>query len=109
MAYITGFLDFARNDRKDAIMLYMVIERFKEGAAPGIYRRFREQGRMMPEGLEYVSSWVDRDFKICYQLMRTEDFILFDKWIDSWRDLMKFEIIPVRTSSEAAEVMNKKL
>jgi len=106
IAYITGFL---RNDRKDAIMLYMVIERFKEGAAPGIYRRFREKGRMMPEGLEYVSSWVDRDFKICYQLMRTEDFILFDKWIDSWRDLMKFEIIPVRTSSEAAEVMNKKL
>jgi hypothetical protein len=90
-------------------MLYMVIERFKEGAAPEIYRRFREKGRMMPEGLEYVSSWIDLDFKICYQLMRTEYFTLFDKWIDSWRDLMEFEIIPVRTSAEAAEVMNKKL
>jgi hypothetical protein len=98
----------ARHYRRKT-MLYMVIERFKEGAAPEIYRRFREKGRMMPEGLEYVSSWIDLDFKICYQLMRTEDFALFDKWIDNWRDLMEFEIIPVRSSTEAAEVMNKKL
>ena len=90
-------------------MLYMVIEHFKERAAPAIYRRFREKGRMMPEGLEYVSSWTDLDFKICYQLMRTQDFALFDKWIDNWRDLMEFEIIPVRSSTEAAEVMNGKL
>ena len=63
----------------------------------------------MLEGLEYVSSWIDLDFKICYQLMSTRDFALFDKWIDNWRDLMEFEIIPVRSSTEAAEVMNKKL
>ena len=63
----------------------------------------------MPEGLEYVSSWTDLAFKICYQLMRTQDFALFDKWIDNWRDLMAFEIIPVRSSTEAAEVMNRKL
>ncbi|MBI1745061.1 MAG: DUF3303 family protein [Acidobacteria bacterium] len=49
-------------------MLYMVVERFKEGAAPAIYRRVRDKGRMLPEGLEYVSSWVDLDFKTCYQL-----------------------------------------
>ena len=58
-------------------MLYMVIERFKECAA-AIYRRFREKGRMMPDGLKYVSSWIDHDFKVCYQLMETEDFALFD-------------------------------
>jgi Domain of unknown function (DUF3303) len=86
-------------------MLYMVIEHFKEGAAPEIYRRFRERGRIMPDGLEYVSSWINLDFKICYQLMRTEDFALFDKWIDNWRDLMQFEIVPVRTSAEAVELM----
>jgi hypothetical protein len=86
----------------------MVIERFKEGAAPEIYRRFRERGRMMPKGLAYVSSWIDLDFKICYQLMRTEDFALFDKWIDNWQDLMDFEIVPVRTSAEAVEVMSAK-
>jgi hypothetical protein len=87
----------------------MVIERFKESAAPEIYRRFREKGRMMPEGLEYVSSWIDLDFKICWQLMQTEDFALFDKWIANWRDLIDFEIVPVRTSAEAVQLMNAKL
>ena len=90
-------------------MLYMVIERFKEGTAPEIYRRFREKGRMMPEGLEYISSWIDLNFKICWQLMQTEDFALFDKWIANWRDLVDFEIIPVRTSAETVEIMNSKL
>jgi hypothetical protein len=84
-------------------MHYMVIERFKD--APVIYQRFREKGRMMPAGLEYISSWIDHDFKICWQLMQTEDFALFDKWIAHWRDLMDFEIVPVRTSAEAAQIM----
>jgi hypothetical protein len=84
-------------------MLYMVVERFKEGAAPKIYERFREKGRMMPKGLEYISSWIDHDFRICWQLMQTEDFALFDQWIDNWRDLMDFEIVPVRTSAEVVE------
>lgn len=89
-------------------MLYMVIEHFKEGAAPEIYRRLRERGRVMPEGLEYVSSWIDLDFKVCWQLMQTDDFSLFDQWIDNWRDLMEFEIVPVRTSGEAVRLMNAK-
>ena len=86
-------------------MLYMVVERFKEGAAPEIYRRLHDKGRMMPEGLEYVSSWIDLDFKTCYQLMRTEDESLFRRWTDAWDDLMEFEITPVRTSAEAVEVI----
>jgi hypothetical protein len=90
-------------------MLYMVIERFKDGAAPEIYQRFREKGRMLPEGLEYVSSWIDLDFKICWQLMQTEDFELFDRWIANWRDLIDFEIVPVRTSTEAIQTLNAKL
>ncbi len=89
-------------------MLYMIIERFKEGAAREIYRRFHEKGRMMPDGLEYISSWIDLDFQICYQLMQTEDFALFDQWIDNWRDLMEFEIVSVRTSVEAVQLMNAK-
>jgi hypothetical protein len=79
----------------------MVVERFKEGATSEIYRRLKEKGRMMPEGLEYVSSWIDLDFKICYQLMRTEDESLFPLWTDAWKDLLDFEIVPVRTSGEA--------
>jgi hypothetical protein len=90
-------------------MLYMVVERFKDGAAPEIYRRFREKGRMMPAGLEYVSSWIDLDFKICYQLMRTEDASLFPLWTDNWKDLMEFEIVPVCTSAETVPMMNAKL
>ena len=89
-------------------MLYMVIERFKEGAAIEIYRRFRQRGRMMPEGLEYIYSWIDLSFKTCWQLMKTEDFALFDKWIANWRDLVDFEIVPVRTSVEAIEIMKSK-
>jgi hypothetical protein len=86
-------------------MLYMVIERFKEGDAPQIYQRLRDKGRMMPEGLEYVSSWIDLDFKICYQLMRTENASLFSRWTDAWKDLMDFEIVPVRTSAEVISMM----
>ncbi len=86
-------------------MLYMVVERFKEGVAPEVYRRVRDEGRMIPDGLEYVSSWVDLDFKTCYQLMRTEDASLFTVWTNVWEDLVDFEIVPVRTSAEAAQVI----
>ena len=86
-------------------MLYMVVEHFKD--APAIYGRLREKGRMMPEGLEYVSSWIDIDLKICWQLMRAEDESLFQRWIDKWKDLMDFEIVPVRTSAEMREMMEK--
>jgi len=84
-------------------MLYMVVERFKD--APAIYRRLKEKGRMMPDGLEYVSSWIDVDLTICYQLMRSEDASLFSLWTDNWKDLMDFEIVPVRTSAETAEMV----
>jgi Domain of unknown function (DUF3303) len=90
-------------------MLYMVIERFKPDTGAEIYRRFRERGRMLPEGLEYVSSWIDLSFKTCWQLMQTEDYALFDEWIANWRDLVDFEIVPVRTSAEAGEMMNSKV
>ena len=90
-------------------MLYMVVERFKDGAAPEVYRRARDRGRMIPDGLEYVSSWVDLEFEMCYQLMRTEDASLFAVWMDAWKDLVEFQIVPVRTSSEAAQVIASRL
>lgn len=86
-------------------MLYMVVERFKDGAAPAIYRRFREQDRMMPKGLEYVASWIAADMSICYQLMETADESLFQGWIERWNDLMEFEVVPVRTSAEVVQLM----
>jgi hypothetical protein len=86
-------------------MLYMVIERFKD--APAIYQRLREKGRLMPEGLEYVSSWIDRDLKTCWQVMSTEDESIFQRWIDNWKVLADFEIVPVRTSVEVRELMDR--
>jgi hypothetical protein len=41
--------------------------------------------------------------------MQTNDFALFDRWIVHWHDLIDFEIVPVRTSAQVREVMNKKL
>ena len=81
--------------------LYMVVEHFKD--APAVYRRFRERGRMAPEGLVYLSSWVDEQFKRCFQLMETDDKSLLDEWIAKWSDLTKFEVWPVMPSQEAAE------
>jgi hypothetical protein len=60
---------------------------------------------MMPEGLEYVSSWIDVDLRICWQLMRTEDESLFQIWIDNWKDLADFEVVQVRTSAEVRGMM----
>ena len=84
-------------------MLFMVIERFKDGAAPAIYQRFRERGRMLPEGLQYVDSWVEANHERCFQLMACAEPRLFDEWIACWHDLVEFEIIPVVSSKEAAE------
>jgi len=83
--------------------LYMVVEHFRNNDALPVYRRFRDHGRMAPEGLVYVSSWVDEKLERCYQLMETEDRRLLDEWISHWDDLVDFEIHLVITSSQAAE------
>ena len=85
-------------------MLFMVIERFRSrDAAAAVYRRFEERGRMLPEGLRYVSSWVASDLGRCFQLMDCDDARLFEQWIVHWRDLVEFEIVPVTSSEEARE------
>ena len=88
-------------------MLYMVVEKFKPGTAPAIYQRAHERGRMMPAGLEYVSSWVDLAYTACFQLMNTDDPALIDEWTSAWQDLVEFEIIPVRSSAEASKLMEQ--
>ena len=86
-------------------MLFMVIERFRNGDASAVYQRYREHGRMMPEGLEYIDSWVNSDSGRCFQLMQCDDPNLFKQWTAQWEDLVEFEIIPVVTSKQAAEAM----
>lgn len=90
-------------------MLYMVVERFKTAGAVEVYRRAKKQGRMLPTGLNYVASWTDVDFTVCFQLMETDDEALFQQWIRHWSDLVDFEIVPVRASAEAAALIAARL
>src|SRR5678815_1406606 len=89
--------------REHAWMLFMIVERYRNSDAVPVYRRFRDRGRLAPDGLTYVSSWVDTRLERCYQLMETDDATLIDRWISSWDDLVEFEVVPVITSREAAE------
>ena len=83
-------------------MLYMIIENFGDQNINTVYQRFEERGRLMPDGLEYINSWVTKDLGRCFQVMRTNDPDLLQQWIDKWSDIVEFEIIPVMTSAEAA-------
>ena len=86
-------------------MLFMVIEQFKNHSARQVYRRAHAKGRMLPHGLHYVNSWVASSFDRCFQLMEAENQSLFDIWIEQWKDLVEFEIVPVVSSQEAAKTM----
>jgi hypothetical protein len=90
-------------------MLFMVIERFRNRDAKAVYRRFRDDGRMLPEGLRYVGSWIEVNFDRCFQLMECDDARLLQQWIISWTDLIEFEIVPVVTSEETREVILPRL
>ena len=82
-------------------MHFMVIEKFRDGDAKPVYRRFRQKGRMCPAGVRYVSSWVTTDLERCYQVMDCDDRKLLDEWLANWNDIVDFEVIPIITSEEA--------
>jgi hypothetical protein len=88
---------------------YLVIERFRDGNPVPVYRRLRERGRLAPEGLEYVGSWVTTDLATCYQVMACDDPALLEAWMARWRDVVEFEVVPVLTSVEAAEAVGPRL
>ena len=84
-------------------LLYMIVETYKNRDPLPVYRRFREQGRLAPKGVRYISSWIDERLERCFQLMETEERELIDEWIAQWSDLVDFEIYSVISSAEAAE------
>lgn len=90
-------------------MLFMVIEHFKNRDAEAVYARFRDKGRMAPEGLIYVDSWIEANFGRCFQLMECDDARLLQEWVLSWGDLADFEIVPVVSSKDTAEIVGRKL
>ncbi len=84
-------------------MLFMVIERFRDGKAAAVYERLREKGRMLPDGLQYADSWVEANLERCFQLMECDDIGLLQRWVAAWSDLVEFEIVPVTHSTQATE------
>ena len=87
-------------------MLYMIVENFKNRDPVPVYRRFLDRGRLAPDGLQYVSSWVDEKIERCFQLMETADRNFIDEWIANWSDIVEFEVYPVISSQEAAEIVS---
>jgi hypothetical protein len=90
-------------------MLFMIVEHYRGGDAVPVYRRFRDQGRLAPEGLRYVSSWVTNDFRHCFQIMECENQGLLEQWMAHWKDLVDFEVMPVMTSAEAVAAIGPRL
>lgn len=82
-------------------MQYMVIEKFMPGRVKDLYQRFAETGRMLPEGVKYINSWISKDVSICYQLMEADSLEDLNLWIANWDDLADFEVIPIISSDEA--------
>jgi hypothetical protein len=90
-------------------MQYIILERFKNRDAVPVYQRFRDQGRLAPDGLKYLSSWVTEDLAACFQLMECADPALLEQWIARWSDLVDFEVSPVISSAQAVERMAPRL
>lgn len=88
-------------------MQFMIIEKFREGKVKAIYERVNEKGRMLPTGVNYVSSWINETVTVCYQVMESDSADKIYEWIQNWNDLVDFEVIPVISSAEArSRVMN---
>ena len=90
-------------------MLFMIVEHFRDGDPLPVYRRFRDEGRLAPEGLRYVASWVTDDFRRCFQIMECQDRALLAQWTARWGDLIDFEVIPVLTSADTAAILAARL
>ena len=90
-------------------MVFMVIESFRNQDAKAVYRRFRDKGRLTPEGLRFVNSWVEADLSRCFQLMECDDVTLLQRWVAEWSDLVDFEIVPVAPGREVADALSGQL
>ena len=86
-------------------MQYMIIERFHPGKAKFMYERFAEKGRMLPQGVTYINSWINESVTGCYQLMESESLAKLQEWINNWKDLVEFEVVPVISSEKAKEII----
>jgi hypothetical protein len=86
-------------------MLYFVIETFRNQDGRAVYRRFRDKGRMVPDGLIFHDSWIAADLSRCFQVMECDDVGLLQRWVGQWSDLVEFEIVPVQTGKQTAAAL----
>jgi hypothetical protein len=86
---------------KEKMKKYMVVENYKKGCYERIYERYHSKGRMFPEGLQFLNSWVNKENNKCFQLMETNDIKLFFKWFEHWKDLVDFELYRIRIDCES--------
>ena len=86
-------------------MLFMVVETFRGQDVKAVYRRFKERGRQMPEGLTFVNSLVSADTGRCFQVMECDDVTLLQRWVAAWSDLIEFEIVPVVPGKDTAAAL----
>lgn len=89
--------------------MFMVIEDFRRYDRKAIYRRARDKGRLLPDGLRFVESWVAADMGRCFQLMETDDVTLLQRWVAEWCDLTEFEIVPVTLGRDTAKALSAQL
>jgi hypothetical protein len=84
-------------------MLYMIIERYRHGAAP-VYDRFAAEGRLLPPGVRFLDSWVvdEPEISQCFQLMDADGLEPLTQWMQRWSDLVDFELFAVIDSPAAA-------
>jgi hypothetical protein len=94
---------------RDLPMQFMVIETFRNQDAKAVYRRFRDKGRMVPDGVTFVASWVSADLGRCFQIMECEDVALLQRWVTEWSDLIGFEIVPVVAGKDTAAALAAQL
>jgi hypothetical protein len=87
----------------------MVIEKFRNQDAKSVYRRFRDKGRMVPDGITFVSSWVSADLDRCFQIMECSDITLLQRWVTEWSDLVEFEVVPVSPGKDVATALSGQL
>jgi hypothetical protein len=78
-----------------SVKQYMIIETFAPGCREKVYERFHRKGRMLPSGLTYLNSWLEKDGSRCFQLMETDDPSLFSTWWEHWKDLGTIEVVEI--------------
>ena len=86
-------------------MLFMVVEKFRNQDGKAVYRKLRDEGRALPDGLTFVASYVSADLGRCFQLMETEDVTLFQRWIADWQGVVEFEVVPVVEGKSRREAL----